>query len=419
MVALLVIGGASLTAAHEPSAHRLLNPSHFNGDGTGGNHGPDSNGESNEAQIAGDLFDGRNDAYMFRSVASAEAKFYEWYLCPSEGANPYREECGQAVARDEAPTLSNPPPGAPQAAAFSAPYNIAVDGDQVVKGIVCIEGPLARPAHCRLTAVAPVHFDDAATTEHPATDSGEFVQPEHGATVLNAGFTVVAYSSQTDIGRMFFCLDIGTSPVAGEDVSPLGGCDAGSTLDAEPDDSPGCTGVPAGADCWEVTIDPPDNSEFSLAMLEQDDPTGEVSSGQGDCEDDSLVVPTDPTDGDDCQLDKLYLTSLPTIPGAPTGPACPGFKNDKRNQIIGTKGKDELVGSKRADVICGLGGKDVIRSKGGKDVLLGGGGPDRLSGGPSKDVLKGGPKNDRLNGGPGVDRCRGGAGQDRLASCER
>jgi hypothetical protein len=239
--------------------------------------------------------------------------------------------------------------------------------------------------------------------------------------VLNAGFTVVAYSSETDVGRMFFCLDVGTNAATEEDVSPTGGCDPGSTFDPSPDDSPGCAGVPAGADCWEVTIDPPDNAEFSLAMVEQDDLTGggPVSSGAGDCEGDSLAVPDGSDVGDDCQLDKLYLTSLPTIPEPPTGPTCPGFKNAKRNQIIGTKGADVLVGSKGADVICGLKGKDVIRGKGGKDVLLGGPGPDRLLAGPGKDLLKGGPKNDRLNGGPGKDRCRGGGGKDRLVNCER
>jgi hypothetical protein len=306
-------------------------------------------------------------------------------------------------------------------AAFSAPYDITVDGDLAVKGVACIEGPPARPAHCISTAIDPVHFDDAATTAgHAPTDSGEFAQPEHGATVLNAGFTVVAYSSETDIGRMFFCLDLGTNAATDEDASPFGGCDPGSTFDPQPDDSPGCSGVPAGADCWEVTIDPPDNAEFSLAMVEQDDLTGgPVSSGSGDCEGDSLAVPDGSDVGDDCQLDKLYLTSLATIPEPPTGPTCPGFKNNKRNQVIGTKGADELLGTRGPDIICGLGGKDVIRGKASKDVLLGGPGPDRLFGGPGKDLLKGGPKKDRLNGGPGKDRCRGGGGKDRLVSCER
>jgi hypothetical protein len=420
MASLLFLGVATPSTAHEPSAHRMLNPSHFNGDGTGGNHGPDSSGAANEAQIAGDRFDGLNDAYMFRSVASPETKFYEWYVCPSLVENPFPGDCGPAAARDDTPTLTSPPPGAVQVAAFSAPYDIAVDGNRTVKGMACIEGPPARPAHCRLTSVDPVHFDDAATTEHAATDSGEFVQPEHGATVLNGGFTAVGYSGETDIGRMFFCLDLGTNAATEENASPLGGCDAGSTFDTQPNDSPGCTGVPPGALCWEGTIDPPDDSEFSLAMVEQDDLTQPgLDSGQGDCEGDSQAVPDGDDNGDDCQLDKLYLTSLPTIPEPPAGPTCPGFKNSKRNQIIGTKGKDELVGSKGPDIICGLGGKDVIRGKGGKDVLLGGAGPDRLSGGPGKDLLKGGPKNDRLNGGPGKDRCRGGGGKDRLTRCER
>jgi hypothetical protein len=422
-VALLLIGGASLTTAHEPTAHLMLNPSHFNGDGTSGNHGPDSNGDSNEAQIASDRFDG-NNTYTLRAIAAPETKFYEWYLPCPPGANPFQPpfgtgDCGDPVARDETPTLSAAPPGVQQVAAFSAPVDIAMDANVGIKGVACIEGPPARATHCKVGLVDPVHLDDAATTPHESTDSGEFIQPQHGATVLNAGFTAVVFSSESDIGRMFFCLDVGTNPATAEDAAPHTGCEAGSAFDAAPNDSPACAGVPAGVLCWEVTIDPPDNAEFSLAAVEQDEaaPAPHVESGTGDCENDSQFLDGSDT-GDDCQLDKLYLTSLPTIPVAPGGPACPGFKNDKRNQIIGTKGNDELLGSKRADVICGLGGKDEIRGKGGKDVLLGAAGRDQLLGGPKNDLLKGGPKADRLNGGPGRDRCRGGGGRDSEVSCE-
>jgi len=426
MASLLFLPVATSSTAHEPSAHRLFNPSH-QGDGTGGNHGPDPDGESIEAEIMSDWFDGLNETYILRSVASSEASYYEWYLCGAVDDNPYpppfgQGECGGPVARDDNPTFSSPPPGAAPVAAFSAPLAIdpSMEGGRFVKGVACIEGPPSRPAHCRLDTIHAAHLDDAqSTSDHPPTDSGEFTQPAHGAVVLNSGFTAVVFTAASDIGRMFFCLDVGTSPTTGENATPTTGCDAGSTFDATPNDSPACGAVPPGALCWEVTIDPPDNTEFSLAAVEQDNPDAQVSSGSGDCEGDSLVGGDGSDLGDDCQLDKIYLTSLPTIPEPAGPPTCPGFKNDKRNQIVGTKGADELLGSKGPDVICGLGGKDVIRGKGGKDVLLGGGGPDRLFGGPGNDLLKGGPKNDRLNGGPGKDRCRGGPGNNRLVSCER
>jgi RTX calcium-binding nonapeptide repeat (4 copies) len=418
---LAFMAGAAPSAGHEPTGHLLLAPSHFNGDGVDGSHGPDANGNANEAQIVGDAFDG-NNTYMLRAIAAPETKYYEWYLPCPPGANPFQPpfgkgECGNPVARDDTPTFSAPPPGAQQVAAFSAPLDITMDGNVGVKGVACIEGPPSRAAHCITGAVDPVHLDDASTTEHVPTDSGEFIQPGHGATVLNAGFTAVVFSSQSDFGRVFFCLDVGTNPATAEDASPQTGCDGGSAFDATPNDSPACSGVPAGVHCWEAPIDPPDDAEFSLAAVEQDISTvPHAESGSGDCENDSQFL--DGTDnGDDCQLDKIYLTSLPTLPQAPSGPACPGFKNDRRNQIVGTKKGDELLGSKAADVICGLGGNDVARGLGGKDVLLGAGGKDRLSGGPKADLLKGGSKDDRLNGGPGKDKCRGGGGRDSLVSC--
>jgi Ca2+-binding RTX toxin-like protein len=165
--------------------------------------------------------------------------------------------------------------------------------------------------------------------------------------------------------------------------------------------------VPPGVDCWEAHIDPPDDAEFSFGIVEQDDPTAPVESGAGDCEGDTLVGSDGSNTGDDCQFDKIYLTSGPPAPG---GPACPGFLNDARNQVVGTPGRDKLVGSKGSDIICGLGGKDVLRGKAGRDVLLGGAGGDRLFGGPGRD---------KLHGGPGRDLCRGGSGRDSLSRCER
>lgn len=97
---------------------------------------------------------------------------------------------------------------------------------------------------------------------------------------------------------------------------------------------------------------------------------------------------------------------------------CPGFRDDPRNQVVGSSGNDTLKGSPGPDVICGLEGDDVLRGVGGRDVIVGGPGNDKLKGGAGKDKLKGGPGKDRLNGGPGQDRCVGGPGRDRERNCE-
>jgi hypothetical protein len=307
-----------------------------------------------------------------------------------------------------------------QVAVFEATYDVtsSFQHGKTFRTAACIDGPppAPGPGHCR-TDRTVVHFDNAQdTSDHTATDGGHITQPVHGQAVANSGFSAVAFTSETDIGRILFCLDIGTSATQAENASPSNGCDAPGARDPVPDDSPACSSVPAGADCWEVTIDPPDNSEFSLGIVEQDDPTNPVSSGNGDCEGDTFEGGDGSNDGDDCQLDKIYVTSVtspspppPPPPPPPPGPespspgsatACPRFESDPRRQIIGTSAADTLVGSPGPDVICGLGGSDVLRGRRGDDLLLGGRGSDQL------------------RGGPGEDRCRGGPGRDVKSSCE-
>jgi hypothetical protein len=419
--------------AHEPAGHIQLSPSHFNGD-AGAGHGPDVPGETNESQVVSDTFDGVDSLYSLRSAASLETRYYEWYHCPPN-ANPFREECS-FIARDTTPTLSQPPSATvAQVAAFEANWDVPSTASGFIHGVACIEGPPARAAHCRRDAIN-VHLDDASTANHAPTDNGQITQPTHGGAVQNAGFTAIAFTSESDIGRILFCLDLGTSPTTPEDALPGQGCSPGTLSDDTPDDAP-CGPVPAGADCWAVTIDPPDDAEFSLGIVEQDEPITppgtSVSSGSGDCEGDTFqpVGGDGANDGDDCQLDKIYLTSKaqPADPGQPGGGGttpqarCPGFQNDPRNQFVGTPGNDVLIGTSGPDIICGLGGRDTIRGLGGKDILIGGSGADvllgargsdRLTGGRGQDTLRGGRGNDRLTGSRGHDTLRGGRGNDVL-----
>jgi hypothetical protein len=428
-VGLALIATTTLAGAHEPSGVLNLHPSHFNGDDRG--HGPDlpggvdgDAGETNEAQIASDRFDGVDDRYTMRAVAGPETRYYSWFQCETNSSAFDPSTC-QLIARDSTPTLTFPPPGVPGAAAFEATFDVPgnLQFGRTFRTLACIEGPPPQPRHC-VGDRTVVHFDDASSTgDHPTTDAGHIVQPGHGAAVPNAGFAAVAYTSQTDIGRVLFCLDAGTGPGQPEDAAPSQGCDPGSAYDSTPDDSGECASVPAGASCWSVFIDPPDDAQFSLGIIEQDDPTGRVSSGEGDCEGDTSEGGDGGNDGDDCQLDKIYVTSLVALP---TGGTCPGFKT-AQHQVVGDRGADVLRGTSDRDVICGLGGNDLIRGLGKGDVLLGGpgndrligqAGPDRVRGGPGSDTLRGGKGKDRLTGGPGTDRCAGGRGGGQ-PRCER
>jgi hypothetical protein len=431
VVGLVVMATITPTAAHEPADVLNLHPSHFNGDDR--NHGPDvaggvdgDAGETNEAQIASDRFDGVDNLYNMRAVATDDALYYDWYHCEATSSAFDPNTC-QRIARDTTPTLTTPPPGIPRAAVFEGTFDNPpnLQFSRTFRTIACIDMPPSA-AHCTGDRTV-VHFDDAAAmNEHPATDSGQLMQPAHGGAVPNGGFTAVASTSEGDLGRILFCLDMGTGPGRPEDASPGVDCDQGSAHDPTPDDSPGCTSVQAGVDCWEATIDPPDNADFSLGIVEQDDPTGRVSSGAGDCEGDTFVGGDGSNDGDDCQLDKIYVTSVAALPGPPTTATCPGFKGSGHH-MVGAEGGDVLQGTPNRDVICGLGGGDVLRGLGKGDVLIGGegddrligkAGPDQLRGGSGSDVLRGGKGKDRLTGGGGIDRCAAGPGGER-PRCER
>jgi hypothetical protein len=428
LLLLLLLGPTLSVLAHAPTVHRQFSPSHFNGTQDRAPHGPDTDadgnpGETSDAQVAGDRFDGIDTRYTLRAVADTSTRFYEWYQCP--GTQTFDPDLCDLLARDDTPTLSIPPPGLTQVATFEATIDIGPplpEGSRNFLAMACIEETPTR-GHCRFD-LSGVHFDDSSSTlDHEATESGQFVRPAHGQAVANVGFPALALTSETDIGRILFCLDIGTSPTTESGANPATGCNEGSALDTVPDDTPECDTVPgtpgiqvpAFADCWSATIDPPNNAEFSLSIIEQDDPTAPVSSGTGECEEDTEVGGDGVNGGDDCQFDKIYLTSLvnpPTTPGA--GGPCPGFEGTPGTHVLGGNGDDTLRGTPGADVICGLGGNDVLRGLGGKDVVVGGSGKDSVAGGGGPDTLRGEKGRDSLRGGPGRDSLRGGPGRDLL-----
>ncbi|MGH2652191.1 MAG: calcium-binding protein, partial [Actinomycetota bacterium] len=174
----------------------------------------------------------------------------------------------------------------------------------------------------------------------------------------------------------------------------------------------------SGADCWAATLTFPDvNSEFGLSMIEFDD--GEAGdgideSGAGDCALDTRVDPT--ADGDDCQLDKIYVTT--TVSGEGPGPG-PTPSPGPPQACRGTDGSDILVGTAGDDLCLGLGGSDRIRTLKGDDVANGGKGSDALRLGSGDDTGRGGAGGDLVACGPGSDTGIGGAGDDTVRrNCE-
>jgi CSLREA domain-containing protein len=95
-------------------------------------------------------------------------------------------------------------------------------------------------------------------------------------------------------------------------------------------------------------------------------------------------------------------------------PFCEGFKNDPRNQIIGTNETDTLVGTDGPDIICGKKGGDTIRGGDGNDILLGYEGNDDMSGGKGNDKIRAGKQNDEVDGGGGDDTMHSGGADDRI-----
>ncbi|MGH2738243.1 MAG: calcium-binding protein [Actinomycetota bacterium] len=432
---LVLVPALTVWADHPPAAHMQFHVSHFNGRADHAEHGPDDDsdgdpGETSDAQIIGDLFDGIDHLTTLRAVAAPETTFYEWHECT--GTSSYDPTRCRLLARDDTPLLStSPAPGIAQVAVFEATFDIGpptTEGIHRLVALACTQDSLSK-GHC-LGDASGVHFDDSQSTlDHPATESGQILRPIHGQAVANSGFAVLAFTSQTDIGRIMFCLDIGTNATRQSGAAPENGCDQGSTWDPAPDDTPACdVQAPPNSDCWSATINPPDNIEFSLSIIEQDDPTARVSSGSGDCEDDTLVGGDGVNGGDDCQLDKIYLTSMANPPPPPPAPwpfpgeppppvtgKCPGFEEMPGNHVVGGDSDDTLEGTPGADVICGLLGNDTLRGLGGNDLLLGGDGDDRIAGGAGSDRLRGEKGSDSLHGGRGRDSLSGGPGRDFLA----
>ena len=293
------------------------------------------------------------------------------------------------------------------------------------------------------TCINDVHMDDAqTTTEHAATSSGRihmlvttsrtYTHPDvHGASLKNGeDLTVIAFTGPTGVDAVQICLDQSSDDEQHNDVLPTGGgvaarggcTHSGTDTTNTPGGGSAChAAAPTapGGDCWAVTIGVPNaNNVFGVSLIEYEDnnPVEGTTAGTGDCAGANAPIPAVGAGaGDDCQLDKIYVTTTlagtdptfvptpppapPPVPLPPTPPAnpCPaGLK-----ALRGTSGNDKIRGTSGCDKIRGRGGDDNIRAKAGDDVL---------NGGPGDDVL---------NGGSGNDKCiikR--SDQDKVKGCE-
>jgi hypothetical protein len=162
-----------------------------------------------------------------------------------------------------------------------------------------------------------------------------------------------------------------------------------------------------------------------------EDAVGQCNDGLDNDDDGFTDFPQDP--GCDAATD---LDESNPQPGPDPDATCPGYRADRRNQIVGTPAKDELVGTSGKDIICGLAGNDELIGRGGNDVIIGGRGRDVargqagsdtirasfgwdvLFGGRGRDHISGGAGRDRISGGRGRDSCTGRRGHDAVRRCE-
>jgi hypothetical protein len=459
-VACTLVGWLAFTAtpasAHVPPDNNVnFNPDEWNGDGDVGaaaGHAAgtpgDPGAQSKEAEVISDDEHGFGTAYDLRAVADSLTTFYEWYDC-ANGQDPSLtpgQQCAPIftdTAGDPAPT----PPGEGPALAFTGIYNVpqtSNGGPRDVYGVACASdaragGPPFDASHCipndvttpagsfegtgcafgGQSCVDDVHFDNAqGTGDHAATTAGRIQQlvttsstftgeAVHGAGLKNGeNLTVIAFTSAGGVDAVHVCMDQGSDDETANNDDPDGdggGCTLnGTDIAPTPGGGAGCNAaapVAPGGDCWAVTIGVPNaNAVFGVSLIEIDDEDagGDDAEGStfgtGDC-----TGSNSKGTGDDCQLDKIYLTTTaqgeatgvaPPPPPPPVVPACPA----KKRRIRGNKGDNKLRGTRCPDRLLGKAGDDRLRGRGGNDVL---------------------------SGGPGFDRCIGGPGRDRFKGCER
>jgi hypothetical protein len=462
---------ASPAGAHVPPDNNAnFNPDEWNGDGQaalGAGHGPDPDpANTKEGEVPSDAEDGFGTTYELRAVADSQTAFYEWYDC-TEDSNPSLTGAACApIATDTTPDAAPAPPGEGTAASFTGSYNIPSTSDGGPRdwyGIACNSdantgGPPFDTSHCIANDVVPPNFegdcglvtpipqtclanlhpDDAQTTsDHTATTAGRianfvtasrnFTQVEaHGAGLKNGdSLTVIAFTSAGGVDAVQVCMDQFSDDETPNDLAPAGEGGAGTCTHTGTDTSPtpgggtGCDAAAptaAGGDCWSVTIGVPNaNTVFGVSLIEIRDTNDAEGAtfGTGDC---SGAVLAAADTGDDCQLDKVYVTTTaageagapapaPAPTPAPPGPA-PGTPG---NPITGaallcdrsrpsSPQSEIVIGDHRKNRICGFEGNDTLRGLGNNDTLVGGANNDTLAGGPGRDLGK---------GGGGVDRCRG------------
>jgi hypothetical protein len=434
LVGWLALMGTPASAHVPPDNNVNFNPDEWNGDGnTGAN-------QSKEAEVIADDEDGFGTLYELRAVADSLASFYEWYDC-SDGQDP--SLTGQACAPIFTDTAGDPaptPPGEGPALAFTGSYNVpetSNGGPRDVYGIACAAdaragGPPYDTSHCLPNDVATgtfetlcgaagaqpcvddVHFDNAQNTgDHAATTSGRIqalAQPSgpfigdrvHGAGLKNGeNLTVIGFTSAGGVDAVHVCMDQGSDDEQDNDDDPNGdggNCTLnGTDLLPTPGGGAGCHAsapVAPGGDCWAVTIGVPNaNAVFGVSLIEINDEDitdgGDAEGatfGTGDCDGSFSNA-----DGDDCQLDKIYVTT--TAAGEPAGggggggggggATCPPFKVKR-----GTAGNNKLKGTAGCDRLVGKAGNDVLLGKAGNDVLVGGAGVDVCRGGPGVDKFR-------------------------------
>lgn len=263
-------------------------------------------------------------------------------------------------------------------------------------------GALGARHNITCSARAGARLDLEITGANDPDDSDSRTSPDLSCTVASDGRCVLTHSSETggDEGTSSYRIWIDAD---GSDSTD----EADATEARDEGAAAGSSPETDGTDVVERTW----TNEFLTACNDGNDNDGDGTIDHPD--DPDCASPSDDDEGGDAG-------------GARE--TCPGFADDTRNQIVGTRSTEDIYGTSGDDIICGFGGDDFVYGRGGDDLVLGGRGADGLRGGAGADDLRGRTGRDRLfggrgpddlDGGRGFDRCDGGPGRTNLERCER
>lgn len=240
------------------------------------------------------------------TVATIDTAAVEYFICPMAYAgmdpNVPASGCDQ-VGLDTTPTVpvSTGVPNVDEA--YEAEIDLVEEGVRDFVAWVCTSATVRDTTNCIQEKEDDVTLEDASTgTAASQTSAGEITFPPHGSGVSNLGFTATA-STSSDVASLCFQPDYDEGATTAPDNGSAATC-SGGVVDSAPnnsdDDQTACK-----CRTWSAFINPTDDKEFGLQIIEQPTVAPPADSGQGACSDPATTQ---------CQLDSHYLVSSAPVP---------------------------------------------------------------------------------------------------------